>query len=314
MRFANVTASFAFALSFLLAPMPANAQDDGGGDDVEMPEEDPDALGGGGSTGDENPGDPTLMVEEKRQAEEKAKEPKEEKVVKAGGYPLAFNERPLTLPGGMAQVSLDMFVNADPFLFDSVLGGQYGITDKLQIGLRYQLGSLNEDEYFESKATALDVAYKVFDWISVQLSVPMWLDPFAIGVQLGAPFQFDIGNLQLYGLHDLIGIKFYRFLPMIESALGNEALVAIDQVGEPPNGEIRVNFGASYQLKPATAVFGEVRQTFADFSNDDRAFGLWLGGVHSFGRKIDLGGRIGFDRMDEAKDSFGVDIFCRLRI
>jgi hypothetical protein len=66
------------------------------------------------------------------------------------------------------------------------------------------------------------------------------------------------------------------------------------------------------QLKPNVALSGTTRMHFEDFKGDDLPVALFFGLTWSKWN-MDLGGRLGFTRLDEGK-SFGVAISAAYRL
>ncbi|HLU69091.1 MAG TPA: hypothetical protein VKZ63_22570 [Kofleriaceae bacterium] len=326
-------AALPLSLVVLLASPLASAQttddvdgEDAAGAEVEMGE---DPLAGAGDDDgmvdldgtDENPNDPVGAVGVGGQAD-----------VKVGGkaapvapaeYPIEVVKRPITLPRRMTEVTLAMPNRFNSYVQDFVLGARHGITDKIQAGLRYGAGSFaaigGESEFFAGKGFAIDAHYQVFPWLAAQLSVPMWMDPFAIGVSLGAPVQFTFfDKLRIYGGNDLVAFKISRFLPAVDSAFANEALTLLDETGSDaaiPDGEINFNGGAVYQLQPNMAVDARLGIKWVDFESSSDSPTLFdLGLTYSTSNKIDVGGRLGFADLNNAGESFGIYLVAGYRI
>ncbi len=280
------------------------------GDEVELEPDppDPDGLPTGAR---ENPNQP-IMVGEKKPAVKK-KAPKV-----ASGYPLAAADRPLTLFRNMAEVHIDYPVNVDPFVASGVIRGRYGVTHEAEIGLRYGFGSIDEDGFLEGKVVAVEFGYSFNHWASVRVSVPFLVDPFAMGLRIGAPLRFKImDKLALVGGHDLISFKLVSFVPDVTSALATSALVAEDARGTTlPDGDIRILGGIIYQHSKKLAIMADMGVIAPDFSLDDQPVPLRVGAMLSnpFRAGVDYGVRIGFENLDNAKNTFGIALFAALRI
>lgn len=95
------------------------------------------------------------------------------------GYPVELALRPLTLDAGMAEVASDTALYPSPARATERLRVRYGITDRVEFGLRYTIGTVAEDGFTAGKTVAIDTQAQIFDWLSVQLALPVLLDPFA---------------------------------------------------------------------------------------------------------------------------------------
>ena len=232
------------------------------------------------------------------------------------GYPMELAQRPITLAGRMSEVFIDYPVNFDPFFAGGVLRASYGITRQVEAGLRYGLGSVNEDGFSAGKAIAIDAVYLIKDFVGVQLSVPILLDPFAMGVTLGVPLKFQFGDrFALFGGRDLVSFKIAKFVPDVNNALANQGLIALHESNTTlPKGDIRVIGGFIYQLKPKMALSGEIGIIATDFGTTDAPVVLRGTLTYSMSNKIDVGARAGFGDLGEATHSAGIALFAALRI
>lgn len=318
----KLTALAAFACATVLGLSTAVAQttDDAEGDEVELgedpiPEEgdfsdDPSGM-------EENPGDPVTGMGEP------APEPTDDKkpVAQAPAeYPIERALRPLTLPERMTEITFALPNTFNPYVQNSVLGAHHGITDQIEAGLRYGTGTLFDGEFFAGKAFALDVQYKVFEWLSGQLSLPFLVDPFAMAVTLGAPVRFTFGRkLAVVGGADLLTFKITRFIPSVENAALNDALVAADEVNTNlPEGELNLNGGVIYQHKPNIALDARIGLRHAFESESDQterdALLFDVGVLYSTSNKVDVGARAGFLDLNNADSTFGISLLAALRI
>lgn len=291
----------------LAAANPALAQGEDGGEEVTL-----DDMAGELGGADENPDAPKLIDDEPTEPATAAKAKLD------GPYPIELALRPLTLHAGMSEAALLI-----PSTFDSpVVSGAvrvgYGVTREAQLGLRYGGGSLTEDEFVTGKAVAIDFYYLVKPWVAGQLSVPMLLDPFAIGVRLGAPMKFRFDKFSLFAGHDLIGIKFKRFIPEVEVAAANATAVMLDASNTTVHdAELRLLGGVIYQLKPHLAFTGEaglVTQIGALDSEDNSALRMSGTLTYSKSNKLDLGGRLFIDDFNAVSETGGLALFAALRI
>jgi hypothetical protein len=280
------------------------------GDEVTLEPDtpDPDGLPSGAR---ENP-DAPIFVGEKKIVVKKA--PK--KV--AAGYPLEVVDRPLTLYRNMAQVAIDYPINVDPFIASGTISGQFGVTNEAELGLRYGFGAMDSVGFLEGKVFAVEFGYSFNNWASVRVSVPVLVDPFAMGVRIGAPLRFKVmDKLALVGGHDLISFKLVTFVPEVTSPTATAALVALDESNTVlPRGEFRFLGGVIYQHSKKLAFMAEIGVIAPDFGLDDQPVPLHIGAMLSgpFKAGVDYGLRIGFGNLDEAKNTFGVTLFAALRI
>jgi hypothetical protein len=245
-------------------------------------------------------------------------------------YPLELTWRPLTLTAGQAEISLDSpvapFADA-PTGATQVLRFAYGITQDIQIGVTYGAGAErlkkrdapSDDKGFEpGLAMSIDGAYTILpDHLAVTLSLPIYFQPFTVSATIGAPFRLRLGKkLALYGGHDLVRIAMNGWPIDVASAEYNLGQVANDTPGGETldRGQLNLNFGAQIQLKPAFALVAETGFHFIDFGDADRPMSAFVGGLWSAkNAKLDLGGRLGFGRLDE-KDSLFLALFVAYRI
>jgi hypothetical protein len=319
----------AAALAATAAPAVAQPDDDPfAGDEVELePEpavdgddedtstedlfadEDPDAPAGS----DENPDAPRLPGEEPRGDGGEVTG----RVTGTGAYPIEVVKRPITLFGTMSEVSLDLPVHVDPFLLTGLLEADYGVTDRIQIGLRYGAGALTEDGFEEGKSFDVHAFYLLQDWVALQLSIPILVDPFALGVTLGAPLKFRFFDDQLaltFG-RDLLSIAIIDFVPEVDNPALTAGLVALDETGTVlPAGALRFIGGATYQWKPNLALTGELGLIAQDFSSSDGIYPLQGIVTYSSSNKIDLGARAGFSDLGAGTEGLFVAVFAALRL
>lgn len=320
------------AASFLLSAPAALAQEEGGGDEIEL-EEDP--LPGTGGTPEgaaENPDAPKTSVEAEAEAEKEA-EAEADRVV--GPYPIEEVLRPITLPKFMSEASLDYsagqiaFGDETSFFTTGLLTGAFGITSEAQIGLRYGVGSFGDDAmgesgYIAGKALSLDFLYNLRDytggeWVAAQLSVPIYLDPFAIGVTVGAPFKFTFfDKLSLVFGRDLVSFKLHNFVPDVGNAVINDNLEQLDRTGADaaiPDSDLNLRLQVFWQHSENLAIDGRFGPRAPDFALDKDPPWLLDGGVtYSTSNMMDLGGRVGFQRLDEGFDSFLATVVAAFRI
>ena len=239
-------------------------------------------------------------------------------------YPIERVLRPITLPRRMTEASLTLPNTFNPYVQNFVIGAQHGITNEVQAGLRYGIGTFyasdGESEFVAGKAFALDVRYQIFSWLAGQLSLPILVDPFAMGVTVGAPFQFTFfDKLRLYGGGDLLTLSVSRFAPWVENPAQDEFYAELDETGtDLPAGHLFINGGAIYQYQPHIAIDARlgiytVFESLNDSSSTDPIL-LDAGVTYSTSNKVDVGARLGFADLNDAGASFGLHLFAALRI
>jgi hypothetical protein len=232
-------------------------------------------------------------------------------------YPIERVLRPITLPERMTEVTLDAPNSFNPYEQSGLLGARHGITAEIQAGLRYGTGTLHDGEYFVGKAVSLDGEYKVFDWLAAQLSLPMLVDPFSLGVTVGAPMKFTFfERLRFDLLRDLVTFKVSRFAPSVVDAELNDVQVEADETNSIiEDGRINLNAGATWQLQRQIALEGRFGVQAPDFEfQSDSPTALDVGLIYSGSNKVDVGGRIGFADLNHTDETFGVWLLAALRI
>ncbi len=275
----------------------------GSGSEVEL-DEDPAPADGDETGSEENPDAPLLGTNPE---EDGPKAP----VAKKTGYPIAEIERPITLPDFTSEVRLDLRLFPDPLDVEFGLRARYGITRQAQVGVRYNIGGFYEDgkpnaaddkaTFNTGKAVALEFQYLVTEWVAPRVTIPMYVDPFAIGMTLGAQMKFRFGKLAFVGLEDVVGFKLSdKFVPDLENERANEAAadsLVINEINS--DGFIRIDGGVVYQLKPNMAVSGRFGVTFNDFADDKGATALRVNVQFTPKKMIDLIGQVGFNALDD---------------
>lgn len=216
-------------------------------------------------------------------------------------YPVPVALRPITLYGGMFEVSAGAGMFPSPAAFTTALRARYGITDRVEVGLRYALIGADEDDTVTGKAMAVDVVVGITDWVAAQLTIPVLLDPFAMGFTLGVPFKFQFGDsFALFVGSDLFSYRIKDFVPSVVDPRINAARVAARATDTVvSSGNFRVVGGAIYQLAPNMAVAVDIGVTteFEESENPE----LPLGGTftYSLADFLDLAGRLGFDTISD---------------
>jgi len=236
---------------------------------------------------------------------------------KTSGYPIEEVFRPITLPANMSEISLGLAFPVDPAAGTAGLRARYGITRQVQLGLTYVVGGLYDDpgtvakktKFHPGKAVGLDVTVLMQDWIGLKIGVPVYIDPVAVGLQLGAPlkFRFGDGKLALGGLDDLLNIRIYRFPPSLTNELANASGAAnFDNNTTQSRGSIRFAGYAVYQHSPKMALIGRLGLTLDDFSatRGDSGYGggitfIRAGFQYTPKKFLDLGLSLGWDDLSK---------------
>jgi hypothetical protein len=222
--------------------------------------------------------------------------------------------RPITLPKNMSEVSIAPHMQFSPLRASDALRARYGITDQIQLGLSYVFGGFFDDPFtmgtdkvgfHPGKAVGLDVTVALKEWLAVRVGVPVYLDPLALSLALGAPmkWQFADGKYALGVLDDVLTIKLYHFAPSFYQESDNAvAASGIDTGTGQARGYLRFSGYGVMQNDPKLAFIGRLGVTIDDFATTKQDNGL--GGLRTFIRAglqyavrpfLDLGFSIGFD-------------------
>ena len=231
-------------------------------------------------------------------------------------YPVESHQRPITLLAGMSEGTLDYPVFFDPFRTAGQLRAAYGITSKIEAQLRYGIGSYSNDasKYYPGKAVALGGVYQVMPFVGAQLELPILLDPFAMGVTLGAPLKFRFDKFALFAGRDLVTFKLAKFAPIVEDTLATEALTAAHEVNAIlPDGTLRITGGIIYALKPTMSITGETGIVAVDFKGD-QADWLLRASLTMESKRFDYGARLGIEDLDNAGETINLALFGSVRI
>jgi hypothetical protein len=311
----------------MIVPAIASAQEDDkkppgeGGQEVEL-EEDPPPEDMEGTA--ENPDAPRRVGEEEAVTGGVAPPPK------STGYPIEDVLRPITLPAVTSEVSLDVRSTFDPVDLETGLRAKYGITRQWQLGLRYLIGGFYDDDlvnmddkaaFNTGKAFGLDVTYLVYDWLGAHVTLPFYVDPFAMGITIGAPMKFRFGEDQpgkgwaIVVLDDFLDIPIYEFMPSLTSERQNELFVdAVESGDVKANGNIHLRAGIIKQFSPEMALKGNIVQTFVDFGDTDNPTGIEAMIQYSPTKDLDVTGRLGIDALDNASSTTGLILAAAYRI
>ena len=141
---------------------------------------------------------------------------------------------------------------------------------QVQLGLTYVFGGVYDDP-----ATAEDQARRSTparpsastspccsqNWLAVRVGVPVYVDPVAVGLQLGAPIKFLFGDkFALGGIDDLLNIKIVEVRAELHQRAENATNADFQTNNtETPNGHLRFAFYGIYQHKPNLAIIARRR-------------------------------------------------------
>ena len=284
----------------------------GSGSEVELGEDAPPL-----NTGDEDEDAPRIGVDQTAPVEDVPK-------TRVGAYPMTEVLRPLTLPDFTSEIRLETLFYPTPVDAEFTLRARYGITRQIQVGVAYGIGGFYNDgkrdkvRFNTGKAVAIDVSYLAADWIAPRLTVPMYVDPFAIGLELGAPVKFRFGErLAFVGFEEMVGFKLIgdKFLPDLRHEKANES--AVEELGSQTiqsDGYFKIDGGVLYQLAPDLVVSGRFGITLEDFSGGDVPTSLRALVQFTPVGAVDLIGAAGWDRLDENRGSLHLSAALAFRI
>ncbi|RMH36713.1 MAG: hypothetical protein D6689_21985 [Deltaproteobacteria bacterium] len=198
-----------------------------------------------------------------------------------------------------------------------VLEADYGITDRLQVGLRYGTGTYGKvetapdpnpsAEYVPGKAVAVDLRYGLTPWMALQIQLPMLLDPFEAAVTVGVPIRVRVGDrLALFAGEDLLTVRVTDMVPFVEDAVSNErSVVALDQTNaEKDDGDVTVKAGAIVRLDDRMAVRGTIGVVAGDFAMTDAGTPLWGDLLYAVSGHVGIEARVGFANLGAATKTF----------
>jgi hypothetical protein len=275
---------------------------------------------------DENPEAPTLATD--REAEWTAARAAE--VAATAGYPRRQIDRPLALAAGMARVALDVSLGGQSdkiayqlpgndawFRLGGVLGVEYGITNRYQVGLRYGVGTLHDDGFEVGKTFSVDLLYLVYDWLAVQVEVPIIVDPFNLALTVGAPMRWRLDDgVELFIGEDLLTIRITDFVPVVDDALHEAFNVAAAMTGsQVDDGDITIKGGVRYQASNQLALTAALGVVAKDFALENRpGWPLLVSAGYAATGSLDLGAHIGFMNLNEASETFSVRVGAALRL
>ncbi|HEY4178171.1 MAG TPA: hypothetical protein VGM90_15095 [Kofleriaceae bacterium] len=253
---------------------------------------------------------------------------------KRSGYPTEEIFRPITLPENMSEVSLDLHAALSPYTGAGVIRARYGITRQVQLGLTYLAGGIYNDSKFGAsltdktkfhagKAVGLDVTVLVQNWLGIRVGVPVYVDPVAVGLTLGAPIKFTFfDKLSLTGLEDIVNIKLTKFMPNFYYQSTNAAYAAAYGTNTRQQaGYLNFAFTATYQNDPMTAFQLHAGVRLDDFSGTQTSAGAFSGSTtflrvgieRTVKQFFDVGGSLGFDDLAHG-GTFGPQVYAAVRI
>jgi hypothetical protein len=280
---------------------------------------------------DENPGAPHGTDSETK-VEATAPPPE-----RPTGYPIEEALRPITLPQNMSEIAIGPHLQVSPAHGSDALRARYGITNKIQLGLTYVMGGLfddpttmaNDPGFHPGKAVGLDVTVLLQPWIGVSVGVPVYLNPVAVSVTLGAPIKFQFGDkFAIGGLDDLLNIKIDRFAPTYYQEYDNAfaASQSCDTCNrtEQSRGFLRFSAYGIMQYQPNVAIVGRIGVANDLGSSGGSQPGVTMngGGTTMFVRAgmdwtprrwCDLGASLGFDDLAHG-GTFTPALYAALRI
>jgi hypothetical protein len=255
-------------------------------------------------------------------------------------YPMEEVLRPITLPEGLAEVSIAPHFEIDDnnrngFSGGDALRARYGITKKIQVGLQYIFAAGYHDPasanmklgLHPGKAVGLDVTYLLTSWVGVKVGFPLYVSPVALSVTIGVPIKFVFGNKwAVGGMDDLFNFKLYQFAPTFYFEYDNALAAAqISGMLNPvePTGYLRLSGYGIYQASKQLAILGRVGivspignyggPTAGSGSSASTTIFLRAGIEYTVKKYLDLGATLGFDDLSQ-NGSFGPSGYLAVRI
>jgi hypothetical protein len=243
-------------------------------------------------------------------------------------YPTELVKRPLTLAANQFELRLDSpFANneGNGATMWQVLYASFGVTRDLQVGLTYSFGLIRldaaegENGFEVGRGFSFDGAFTIVpNHFAIGVNLPFYVDPdaFAMGVNLSLPFRINFGERwAVYGGHDLFQLGVIK-MPVDPTNPGYNlaiAAVAAAEGVEEPTANLNIRAGGMYQVNPNVAAWIEMGIHYPDFEQLDQPTSLFAGASWSRNNRLDLGGRLGFVRLDEA-GSFSMSVYAALRL
>jgi hypothetical protein len=242
------------------------------------------------------------------------------------GYPIQEVLRPITLPQSTSEVAIDLRTAFDHADAEGVLRARYGITRQIQAGLIYDIGGVFSDaapvpsnKFNTGKAAGVEGSYLLTDWVAIHVRVPFYMQPFAMGLTLGAPMKFRFGDrFAITAFDNLVDITLdNKFTPDLSNEAANRAFAA-ESMTNPVrhDGNLRFLGAAIYQLDDKTALIGSTGFVEPNFGHNGANAQYPLEGIVQWSPspKLDLAGRLGFDDLAQAKDTIGIRFTAAFRI
>ena len=231
------------------------------------------------------------------------------------GYPIPLVWRPITLPAGMVEATGDTSVIVDPTQLIGIARVRYGVIDRAEVGVRYVPGALDDDGSVPGKTAVLDVQAAILPWLSAQLALPFYIDPFAMGLTLGVPVRLPVaGRWAIFFGRDLLNIKLVDFFPELDRPRANEDRVDQLDVGTiQEDGDLRLLGGVDYQFLPNLAITGEIGVIARDFELNGAPVPLRAAVTYTPLGMLDVGARLGFADIGDG-GSFGLSAFAAFRL
>jgi hypothetical protein len=242
-------------------------------------------------------------------------------------FPIEVVKRPLTLAQWQAEIALDSpFVSgADSPTMWQTLRARFGITRDWEAGLTYSFGLFTFDppeggKSFEAgRAFSFDGAWQIlYRHLAAAASLAFYADPdaFGFGINLGVPFRVNLGERwAIFGGHDLLRLQIVKMPVDPAFPAYNLGIAAASELGvEEPAGDLTINVGGMVQIQPNINAYLQFTTAYLDFEDQDQPFSLFGGLTLSRNNRFDLGGRIGFYRLDDAGETFSVSVYGAYRL
>ncbi len=242
------------------------------------------------------------------------------------GYPIQEVLRPITLPQNMSEVALDFRTAFDHADAEGVLRARYGITRQIQAGVVYDIGGVFSDaapmptnKFNTGKAAGVEGSYLLTDWVAIHARVPFYMQPFAMGLTLGAPMKFRFGDkFAITAFDNLVDITFDGgFTPDLTNERYNRAAAAAAMANTVrTDGELRFLGAAIYQVNDHTAVIGSTGFIEPNFGRNGASAIYPIEGIVQWSPspKIDVAGRLGIDDLTDVGGTIGLRLTAAFRI
>ena len=244
------------------------------------------------------------------------------------GYPIEEALRPITLPKYTSEVSLGISETLNPSITNATLRGRFGLTNQWQLGITYNVGGLFDNgcatsagctskiTFNTGKSFGVDVTYLLTDWVGVSATVPVYVDPFAIGLDLGAPLKFTFGDkFAVGGLNDFVDIRLHSFVPSLtDQSVNSASAVQANTHTSLPKGSLNFVAYGIYQIQSNLALIAQLGGELVDFSSQNTVYPLNATIQISPVRTVDLSLTAGWQDLNNASSSFGFLAQVRARI